>query len=48
MNDRRWEITVISDWNFCAGSDATQMGSAQYDFETLMSCPGGLVVNPLA
>jgi hypothetical protein len=30
------QITIINGWNFYAGSDATQIGSAQYDFETLV------------
>ena len=28
------EITMIQDWNWYAGSDATQIGANQYDFET--------------
>jgi hypothetical protein len=28
------EITLIQGWNWYAGSDATQLGSGQYDFET--------------
>jgi uncharacterized repeat protein (TIGR03803 family) len=31
------QITVINGWNFYAGSDATQIGSAQYDFETVVT-----------
>src|SRR5260370_7581777 len=31
------QITVIQGWNFCAGSDATQIGSGQYDFETVVT-----------
>jgi hypothetical protein len=30
------QITIITGWNFYAGSDATQIGSAQYDFETVV------------
>jgi hypothetical protein len=30
------QITIINGWNFYAGSDATQIGSAQYDFETVV------------
>jgi uncharacterized delta-60 repeat protein len=30
------QITLINGWNFYAGSDATQIGSAQYDFETVV------------
>jgi hypothetical protein len=30
-------ITIINGWNFYAGSDATQIGSAQYDFETVVT-----------
>jgi hypothetical protein len=29
-------ITIINGWNFYAGRDATQIGSAQYDFETVV------------
>jgi uncharacterized repeat protein (TIGR03803 family) len=29
------QITIIQGWNYYAGSDATQVGSAQYDFETV-------------
>jgi parallel beta-helix repeat protein len=31
------QITVIQGWNFYGGSDATQIGSAQYDFETVVT-----------
>jgi hypothetical protein len=31
------QITLITGWNFYAGSDATQIGSAQYDFETVVT-----------
>src|SRR5262245_36676715 len=30
------QITIIAGWNFYAGNDATQIGSAQYDFETVV------------
>jgi uncharacterized delta-60 repeat protein len=30
------QITIINGWNFYAGSDATQIGSSQYDFETVV------------
>jgi hypothetical protein len=30
------EVTLIQGWNWYAGSDATQIGSAQYDFETVV------------
>jgi hypothetical protein len=30
------QITIISGWNFYAGRDATQIGSTQYDFETVV------------
>lgn len=30
------QITIIAGWNFYAGSDATQVGSGQYDFETVV------------
>jgi hypothetical protein len=30
------QITIIVGWNFYAGSDATQISSAQYDFETVV------------
>jgi hypothetical protein len=30
------QITIITGWNFYAGSDAMQIGSAQYDFETVV------------
>jgi hypothetical protein len=31
------QITIISGWNFYASSDATQIGSAQYDFQTVVT-----------
>src|SRR5262249_59079417 len=31
------QITLIQGWNFYAGSDATQIGAAQYDFETVVT-----------
>ncbi len=31
------QITIINGWNFYAGSDATQIGSEQYDFETVVT-----------
>jgi hypothetical protein len=31
------QITIITGWNFYAGSDATQIGSGQYDFETVVT-----------
>jgi CSLREA domain-containing protein len=31
------QITIINGWNFYAGSDATQIGSGQYDFETVVT-----------
>ncbi len=31
------QITLINGWNFYAGSDATQIGSDQYDFETAVT-----------
>jgi hypothetical protein len=31
------QITIINGWNFYAGSDATQIGSSQYDFETVVT-----------
>ena len=31
------QITIINGWNFYAGSDGTQIGSAQYDFETVVT-----------
>jgi hypothetical protein len=31
------QITIINGWNFYAGSDATQIGSGQYDFETAVT-----------
>src|SRR5262249_12982987 len=30
------QITIINGWNFYAGSDGTQIGSGQYDFETVV------------
>jgi hypothetical protein len=30
------QITLIAGWNWYAGSDATQIGSTQYDFETVV------------
>jgi hypothetical protein len=30
------QITIINGWMFYAGSDATQIDSAQYDFETVV------------
>jgi parallel beta-helix repeat protein len=30
------QITLINGWNFYAGSDATQIGAGQYDFETVV------------
>jgi hypothetical protein len=30
------EITLIQGWNWYAGSDATQIGAGQYDFETVV------------
>jgi hypothetical protein len=30
------QITIITGWNFYAGSDVTQIGSGQYDFETVV------------
>jgi hypothetical protein len=30
------EITMIQGWNWYAGADSTQIGAAQYDFETTM------------
>jgi hypothetical protein len=30
------QITIINGWNFYAGTDATQIGSTQYDFETVV------------
>jgi Bacterial Ig-like domain (group 3)/Matrixin len=30
------QITIIAGWNFYAGSDSTQIGSAQFDFETIV------------
>jgi hypothetical protein len=31
------QITIINGWNFYASSDATQIGSGQYDFETVVT-----------
>jgi hypothetical protein len=31
------QITIITGWNFYAGSDQTQIGSGQYDFETVVT-----------
>jgi hypothetical protein len=31
------QITIIAGWNFYTGSDATQIGSAQYDFLTVVT-----------
>jgi hypothetical protein len=31
------QITIIGGWNFYAGSDATQIGSGQYDFQTVVT-----------
>jgi streptogramin lyase len=31
------QLTIISGWNFYAGSDATQIGSTQYDFQTVVT-----------
>jgi hypothetical protein len=31
------QITIITSWNFYAGSDGTQIGSGQYDFETVVT-----------
>jgi hypothetical protein len=31
------QITIINGWNFYAGSDATQIGATQYDFETVVT-----------
>jgi hypothetical protein len=31
------QITIINGWNFYAGSDGTQIGSGQYDFETVVT-----------
>jgi hypothetical protein len=33
-NEANSEITLIQGWNWYAGSDATQIGAGQYDFET--------------
>jgi hypothetical protein len=30
------QITIITGWNFYAGSDPTQVGAGQYDFETVV------------
>src|SRR5262249_14502690 len=31
------QITIINGWNFYAGSDTTQIGVGQYDFETVVT-----------
>jgi hypothetical protein len=31
------QITIISGWNFYAGSDASQIGTSQYDFQTVVT-----------
>jgi hypothetical protein len=31
------QITIINGWNFYAGSEATQIGSGQYDFQTVVT-----------
>jgi hypothetical protein len=31
------QITIIAGWNFYAGSDVTQIGSTQYDFQTVVT-----------
>jgi hypothetical protein len=31
------QITIINGWNFYAGSDPTQIGTGQYDFETVVT-----------
>jgi hypothetical protein len=31
------QITIINGWNFYAGSDPTQIGSGQYDFQTVVT-----------
>jgi len=31
------EITLIEGWNYYAGSDATQIGAGQYDFQTVVT-----------
>src|SRR6516164_256616 len=31
------QVTIIAGWNFYAGSDATQIGPGQYDFETVVT-----------
>jgi hypothetical protein len=31
------QITIINGWNFYAGSDATKIGTTQYDFETVVT-----------
>jgi hypothetical protein len=31
------QITIIAGWNFYAGASATQIGSAQFDFETVVA-----------
>jgi hypothetical protein len=35
-NEPNSEITLIQGWNWYAGSDSTQIGASQYDFETTM------------
>jgi hypothetical protein len=35
------QITIITGWNFYAGNDATQIGSAEYDFETVVTHESG-------
>ena len=36
FNSPNAEITMIQDWNWYTGSDPTQIGASQYDFETTM------------
>jgi hypothetical protein len=31
------EITIVQSWNWYAGSDATQIGAAQFDFQTVVT-----------
>src|SRR6516165_1509632 len=31
------EITIVHGWNWYAGADATQIGSGQYDFQTVLT-----------
>jgi hypothetical protein len=31
------EITIVQGWNWYAGADATQIGSGQYDFQTVLT-----------